>query len=131
MIDNPPAGIEQAPRLAARLAHDVGKYVARTAHNVAPSAWTPALSRMLCRDLFELAAGRASMVFEALANPIEALAGAQPELDQARRLLAEIDRLEPAVRVGEVSALVRAAVLALAVEEALRDLLRNLQEHSS
>jgi transcriptional regulator of acetoin/glycerol metabolism len=39
-------------QLAARLAHDVGKYTARTARNVAADGWTPELVAMLCRDLY-------------------------------------------------------------------------------
>jgi hypothetical protein len=114
--------------LAARLAHDVGKYVARTARNVAGDDWTPELAAMLCRDLFELRGVRASTVFAGLALPIEALIGPRSELVEARDGLAEIDALEPNVRAGDVRALTRAAVLALAVERALRGLARQLRE---
>ena len=130
MNDSTSAEIEHVRRLAARLSHDVGKYVARIAHNVAPGDWTLDLARMLSRDLFELTGGRASAVLEVLAEPIEALAGSRHELADARNFLAEIDTLEAAVRAGEVAALQRAAALALAVERALRDLVRDLQQDS-
>jgi hypothetical protein len=128
MKGSPSAEIEEVRRLAGRLVHDVGKYVARTAHNVAPGDWTPELAGMLRRDLYQLAGGRASVVFEVLASPVEALAVSRPQLAAARGFLAEIDRLEPTLRAGEVRALDRAAALALAVEKTLRDLVRDLSE---
>ena len=80
---------QPASRLAARLVHDVGKYIARTARNVRGQAWTPELVAMLCRDLFELTGGRASAVFEDLAKRIEARTGTQPALSRVRGLLAQ------------------------------------------
>jgi len=115
-------------RLAARLAHDVGKYVARTAHNVGEADWTAALAAMLCRDLYALPGGRASAVFAAGAEPLEAAIGPQPELASARDFLARIDALESAVRQGEPPALAQAARLALDVERVLRELVRRLPE---
>jgi hypothetical protein len=126
--DLPPRARVPACRLAARLVHDVGKYVSRTARNVPEQGWTPDLAAMLCHDLFELAGGRASVVFENLAKPIEDLTGPQPDLARVRGLLAEIDVLESAVRQSEPSALDRAAQMALAVEKTLRAFARNLQE---
>ena len=117
-----------ARRLAARLAHDVGKHVARTAHNVEPAGWTPELAAMLCRDLYALPGGRASAIFASFAGPIVERLGPQPALAEARGWLAEIDGLEDAVRAGEVPALRRAADLALAVERALRAFARSLKE---
>jgi hypothetical protein len=119
-------------RLAARLAHDVGKYVARTAHNVGEADceadWTPALASMLARDLYALPGGRASAVFATSAQPIAAAIGPQSELANARDLLAQIDALEGAVRQGERPALARAARLALDVERILREFVRRLPE---
>jgi len=115
-------------RLAARLVHDVGKYIARTARNVRGQQWTPELVSMLCRDLFEMDDGRASRAFEDRAKPIEALIGAQPDLEWVRELLARIDSLESQVRQGEPDALECAGRLALAVEASLRAFARNLQE---
>jgi hypothetical protein len=114
--------------MAARLVHDVGKYVARTAHNVAPGGFSPELAQMLWRDLFHLPGGRASVVFERLASPIEGIGGAMPELARARTLLEDIDKLEESVRAGETAALERAARLALAVEDVLRTWARSIQE---
>ena len=119
---------QPASRLAARLVHDVGKYIARTARNVRGQAWTPELVAMLCRDLFELTGGRASAVFEDLAKRIEARTGTQPALSRVRGLLAQIDGLENAVRRGEPTALERAGQLSLAVDEALRAFSRNIRE---
>ncbi len=115
-------------RLAARLAHDVGKHAARTAHNVAPAAWTAELVTMLCRDLYGLPRGRASAVFDDLAAPITERLGPDPRLVEARAWLAEIDGLENAVRAGAPSALRRAATLALAVERGLRAFARSFEE---
>jgi hypothetical protein len=117
-----------ARRLAARLAHDVGKHAARTAHNVEPSGWTPELADMLCRDLYALPGGRASAIFASFADPIVERLGPQPSLARVRGWLAEIDGLESAVRAGDVSALCRAADLALAVERALRAFAGSLKE---
>ena len=122
------ADAQPARRLAARLVHDVGKYIARTARNVRGQAWTPELVAMLCRDLFELTGGRASAVFEDLAKRIEARTGTQPALSRVRGLLAQIDGLENAVRRGEPTALERAGQLSLAVDEALRAFSRNIRE---
>ena len=122
------ADAQPARRLAARLVHDVGKYIARTARNVRGQAWTPELVAMLCRDLFELTGGRASAVFEDLAKRIEARTGTQPALSRVRGLLAQIDGLENAVRRGETTALERAGQLSLAVDEALRAFSRNIRE---
>ena len=96
------------------LAHDVGKYVARTARNVPPGgAMPPALIPMLIRDLYELPGGkRASARFDELA-----LHG-EPAV--ARAALREIDALEADVRAGDDAACRRACVLALEVERVLR-----------
>ncbi len=124
------SGVTPARRLAARLAHDVGKHAARTAHNVPSSGWTPELVDMLCRDLFALPTGRASAVFDSFAASLVAELGPQPALTRARAWLAEIDGLESAVRAGEVSALGRAAALALAVERVLRAFVANLEDET-
>jgi hypothetical protein len=130
-VSQPPdANRTPARRLAARLAHDVGKHAARTAHNVEPSGWTPELADMLCRDLYALPGGRASAVFDSFAGPITERCGPQPALAQARGWLAAIDGLESAVRAGDVHALCRAAELALAVERTLRDFAANLEEET-
>lgn len=60
-------------RAARRLAHDVGKYVARTARNLPPGGPPDAeLVAMLARDLYELGAERrrASALLAELAAPL-------------------------------------------------------------
>lgn len=106
---------------AARLAHDVGKYVARVAKNVPEGAPVPtALLPMLVRDLYELPGGlRASARFEGLAG---AFVG--PRVERARACLAAIDALEPRVRAAEPEACREACALALEVERELRELAR-------
>jgi hypothetical protein len=121
---------ESAGRLAARLAHDVGKHLARTARNVDDESWTPELAAMLCRDLFALDGGRASAVFAVHTRAIEELVGPRPALERVRALLAEIDALEISVRRSELPALVRAARMSLAVEIALREFARNLSKEA-
>jgi hypothetical protein len=127
-VSLPPTDPQSPRRLVARLVHDVAKYVSRTARNLTGQDLSPDLAAMLCRDLFALPRGRASAVFAELARPLEAALGPQPELEQARGWLAEIDALEAAIRGGEVPALLRAAQAALAVEESLRTFARNIEE---
>jgi hypothetical protein len=121
---------DRAVRWAATLAHDVGKYVARTARNL-PEPVTaplgPELVAMLVRDLYALGEGeRASARFDRLVE--EAGRCGLPDrpddvrLGEVRRLLAEVDALEPAVRAGEVEAVARAAALACEVEQRLHAL---------
>lgn len=125
-----PAEWDSARRLTARLVHDVAKYVARTARNIGAEPLAPDLVAMLCRDLFALPRGRASLVFEELARPLEDLVGQDPALARAREHLARIDALEVAVRQGEPAALARAVAAALAVEESVRTFARELQERT-
>lgn len=103
----------------ARLAHDVGKYVARIAHNIGPDAIPEVLVAMLARDLYELPGGRpASAVFDDLSAAL----GGEPELGAARAHLEAIDALEAGVRAGDQGAMHAAAALALEVEATLRAL---------
>lgn len=101
---------------AKALAHDVGKYVARTARNLPPEGEIPrVLVDMLCRDLYALTeTQRASERFEELAVGLD--------LATCRERFAEIDSLEPRVRAGELEAVRRAAALALEIEAELRGL---------
>ena len=103
------------PEARARLYHDVGKYVARTARNLPDGALDRELVDMVVRDLYELKPGRrASAVFAELAAP-------DPRLDPIRIYLDAIDRLEVKVRAGDEAAVRGAAALALEVERRLRD----------
>ena len=102
----------------ARLAHDVGKYVARIARNVVVGTDVPKpLAPLLVKDLYETYAGkRASARFAELADAIIA---PHPSLDVARAALARIDALEAAVRAQEPAALREAAALARSVGDLL------------
>jgi hypothetical protein len=101
----------------ARLVHDVGKYVARTARNL-PEYPSTALVGMLVRDLYELRPSRrASQVLDDLSAGL-----VHPLLVTARALLAEADALEGRVRREDLSAVARAAAIALEVEALLREL---------
>ena len=100
-----------------RLAHDVGKYVARTARNLRGPA-DPEVVRMLIRDLYELQPSRrASQVFAELASGLE-----HPALAEVSALLRQTDALEPLVRRHDEAAVASAARLACEVERRLREL---------
>jgi hypothetical protein len=135
---------------ARRLAHDVGKYVARTARNLPPQGPLDGeLVAMLARDLYELGAGRAraSQVLDDLARPItewrreETVSGypnclsrydvqmsaARDRVGAARALLVEADALEARLRGGDAAAVARGAAVACEVETILRALARELR----
>lgn len=101
------------------LAHDVGKYVARTARNLPLEGDVPrVLIDMLCRDLYALTdTQRASERFEELAGGVDA------DLSACRSRFAEIDALESEVRAGAKEAVRRAAQLAMEIEATLREML--------
>lgn len=105
----------------ARLAHDVGKYVARIARNVpAGGDVPPALAPLLVKDLYETSGGRrASARFAELAAE---LSEAHPSLDLARAALERIDALEAPVRAHDPPALREAASLARGVGDLLSKL---------
>lgn len=116
----------EAATLAARLAHDVGKYVARAARNLPDGDVPEVLVEMLAADLYALdGSRRASEVFAHRSAELRRL---RPDarLDEAEALLSEADRLEPAVRAGEIEAVRRAAECALGVADRLRALAREL-----
>jgi hypothetical protein len=114
-------------QLAARLAHDVGKYIARTARNVAVDGWTPDLVAMLCRDLYPQDR-RLSLRFAELARPLQPWQGPTAVLQQVSNLLAEAERREPEVRRAVAADLHRVAEIARQVEDLLRSLARQLHQ---
>jgi hypothetical protein len=117
-----------SPRqLAARLAHDVGKYMARTARNVATEGWTPELVAMLCRDLYPQDR-RLSLRFAELARPLQPWQGPTAILQQVSDLLTEAERREPEVRLAVAADLNRVAAIARQVEDLLRGLARQLHQ---
>jgi len=103
------------PAARARLYHDVGKYLARTARNLPDGPLDRELIDMVVRDLYELKPGRrASEIFAELAAP-------DSRLDAVRSYFEAIDRLEARVRDGDEASVRGAAALALEVERRLRD----------
>lgn len=121
----------RAAPIAARLAHDVGKYVARVARNLPPAGAVPApLVAMLVKDLFELQKGkRASAVLSELAGDLEPIVRDE-RVARARELLAEADTLEPRIRAGDADAVRRGAQIALEVESSLRALAAAAKERA-
>lgn len=128
-----PAELRGSLRAAAsRLAHDVGKYLARTARNLPPHITAPidaALLDMLCRDLYGAApqADRPALLFAKLSAPIAAQLG-DPRLARAAEMFSELAALEEKVRSGELAAVERACGLAREVEQLLRALARDAAE---
>jgi len=114
-------------QIAARLAHDVGKYIARTARNVATDGWTPELVAMLCRDLYPQDR-RPSLRFAELAQALQPWQGPTSVLQQVNDLLAEAERREPEVRRAVAADLNRVAAIARQVEDLLRGLARQLYQ---
>jgi hypothetical protein len=107
-------------RILDRLAHDVGKYVARAARNIPaePAAMPAILLELLIKDLYCLDGKvRASAVFDRIAND---LVSAPAEVALARARLVDIDALEDSVRSGEPAAIAHVSRLAREVEELLR-----------
>jgi hypothetical protein len=109
-------------RLAGALAHDVGKYVARTAHNVPEGSWTSELASMLLRDLYDLRGERSLQAFLRLAPAASSPLANWPEWSTAHNLLCELDAMEPALRALDMTAMQTAAQRALEVERVLNEL---------
>ena len=107
----------------ARLAHDVGHYVARTARNLSGELAQPLLD-MLCRDLYGSGNEvRPSQLFVQLSGTIvEQMADSR--LERVAAIFAELDAMEGQVRGGEPAAVVQAVRVACEIEESLRDLAR-------
>ena len=112
--------------LIVRLAHDVGKYVARTARNLPDGTVPDTLIRMLLDDLYALdGRRRASEVFAEKVLPLRRLRE-DPRLRRCQVLLEEIDALEASVRAAEGSSIRRAAAAAIEVDAILRALASEL-----
>lgn len=103
---------------AVRLAHDVGKYVARVARNVPDGGPMPeGLLPLLLKDLYALpGGGRASSRL----TELSARLADEPDVARAARLLEEVDALEARVRAADDEACLRACALARDVETLLR-----------
>ncbi|HRI55408.1 MAG TPA: hypothetical protein PLW65_34985 [Pseudomonadota bacterium] len=134
-------GKQRRRELIARLVHDVGKYLARTARNLpAGEALDAALLDMLCRDLYgDSRSPRPAARFAELAAELAPLLAPAPQVadgDEPAELaplttaalsaigleLAELDGLEGQVRAGAPAAVLRAAELARGIEQQLRAL---------
>lgn len=109
--------------VTAQLVHDVGKYVARTARNLASDTVLDAeLLAMLSRDLYgDAQSARPAVRFAALAAELRPLF-VDARLTQTELLLAELERREVAVRAGQPEAVQHAVALALQIENLLRAL---------
>lgn len=118
----------RAAKLAAMLAHDVGKYIARAARNLpAQGELPPALADMLVRDVFETHAGRPALArFDELAPELAELTS-DARLDAVRSLLASAAPLEHAAREGDAASLRALAAIALSVESSLRAIAREVR----
>jgi hypothetical protein len=123
----------RAGELSARLAHDVGKYLARTARNLPPGAdgLEEELLGMLLRDLYGSGAGsRPGLRFAELRQELAPLL-AGPELavlGEAAAALGRLDAIEAEVRAG--AAVAEALRCALLVETKLRQLARELSQRT-
>lgn len=112
--------------VARKLAHDVGKYVARAARNLPPSgAISGVLVDMLWKDVFGTSSSghTPSQRFETLARE---LGSSDPRIAEVRERFARIAALEKEL-AGGTELVVRAiAADALAIEQALSSLARDL-----
>jgi hypothetical protein len=113
-------------RLARRLSHDVGKYVARTAHNVPAGGWRAETARMLADDLLDLRGEHALQAFLRLSAEAEGALDGEVEWQSARQLLVDLEASEPGVRARDTATLDRCARQALEVERLLRQLVLRL-----
>lgn len=126
---------------AARLVHDVGKYMTRTARNLRPGDYAtlgPALRAMLISDLYGTATADRSAGTEtpharflrlvAPFSTMEASPGAANWVAGCRDLFGDLDALRDAVLRGDADAAARAGAVALAIDAKLRDLAAGLQQ---
>lgn len=112
--------------VARTLAHDVGKYVARAARNLPPKGVIPGvIVDMLFRDVYApLPSGLTpSERFEMLAAE---LGSSDPRIEDVRRRFARIAALEKELARGAELVVRSVAADALAIEQALTSLARDL-----
>lgn len=117
---------EPADVIARKLAHDVGKYVARVARNLPPKGPIPGvLVDMLYKDVFGAADGTPTPRerFEALAA---ALGTQDARLADVRARFARITALERELAGGTELVVRSVAADALAIDQALASLAREL-----
>jgi hypothetical protein len=117
---------ERARQHASRLAHDVGKYIARIAHNLPRGGIASSLVRLMEKDLFAIDGTRsASQLFNQLAEPLESILDDE-RITSCRIMLEEIDSLKTGIQNREPEVIRRAAALAVQVEDTLRELYHDL-----
>jgi hypothetical protein len=117
--------------IARKLAHDVGKYVARAARNLPPKGPIPGvIVDMLWKDLFGTLGGGETPVqrFEALASQ---LATNDPRIADVRARFARVAALERELAGGTELVVRSIAADALAIEQALSTLARDRSERGS
>jgi hypothetical protein len=121
---------QSAREAAARLAHDVGKYLGRIARNVEGEV-PPALAPLLLRDVYETHAGRPALArFDALAPALGAYAR-DPRVVAAHEALQRAAALESAARALDPTALRALVAIARDVESQLRALARALHDEGA
>jgi len=113
----------RAKDLAAKLVHDVAKYISRTARNLGVQENADALLPLLVKDLYATRDGQpASRVFEERIRPLLPLIDDHTTIQYCRDMLTRIDRLEIRLREGEQNAVRTAACLAMEVDRSLRSM---------
>ncbi len=118
-----------AASIARALAHDVGKYVARAARNLPAEGAIPrVLVDMMLRDLHAAlpSCPTPRARFDALARELATLGVTDARLDQVRSALDDLAARRDAIATGDPAELRRAAKDALAIEQALASLARDL-----
>ena len=111
---------------AARLVHDVGKYITRAARNITEGEIPDAVRTLLLEDLYLLdGTHRASRVFEELLAPLDPPPRAERIITCQERL-ARIDALETEIRKGDASAIRRAAHMAIEIQDEIKRLEREI-----
>lgn len=115
---------EQAKASLLTLAHDVGKYVVRTARNIETDSMLPLpepILRMLIADLYEGRDGqRASLRFDQIVSSMSVLRN-DMRLIAVRQLLTELDACEAGVRSQDSVSIRTAIDKALRIDSVLRE----------
>lgn len=118
--------VDERRSVLSRIAHDVGKHVARAAINVRDGETPPVLIDMMAKDLYALRDGaRASAVLRAMLGEAGERVRSDARLGRCVALLAEADRLETSLRAHRPEAVQRCATIAREVRELLLEAARD------
>ena len=118
--------LKAARAQAAKLAHDVGKYISRMARNLGDGDIPQPVAVLLFKDLFAIdGKNTAANVFETYAAALEAIMK-DSRLTECRIKLKEIDSLKGSIANEDTAAMRKAATLALEIEESLNDICRDI-----